>query len=437
MKTSLEEISPVKKKLSIQIESKEVDKKLNEAYRELGKRAKIPGFRPGKIPRKILETHFSEQVGEDVTRNLINETLPLAMQEVEAFPLGTPILEKDLLKEGHDFNYSAVMEVRPEVIVQDYLDIEVEKEKLSVGEEEILKQLEQIREANGKLNTIEEHRPVQKDDYVVIDYEGFAEGKSLDGIKSSNFLLKIGGHEFYPGFDEALIGLHKGDETKISVDFEKDYYHSRLAGKKVDFKVKIADVKEMGLPDLDDEFARNLGADIKDLEDLKSKVKESIVANEEKRIDQDLKKRILEKIAAGVEFELPPALVESELDYAVESIKQNLMRSGSNIEKAGLSEEKLREELKPAAHNRVRNLLILGEIAKKEKIEVSEEELTDSFKNIASNTGQDVETIKKYYESNSLIGSLNEKLLEEKTLNYLVENAKIFEIDQVTLNSEK
>jgi trigger factor len=402
MKTNLEELSPVKKKLSIEIESKEVDKKLNEAYRELGKKAKIPGFRPGKVPRKILETHFSTQVTEDVTKNLISETFPMAIQEVETFPLGAPLLEKDILKQGQNFKYSAVMEVRPKFEVKDYLELEVEKERLSVSEEDVRKQLEQIREANGP----------------------------LEGIKSPNFLLKVGSNEFHPGFDEALTGLHKEDETEIRVDFEKDHYHSKLAGKSLDFKVKITDIKEMVLSELNDEFAQNLGADIKDLEDLKNKVKESITAQEEKRIDRDLKQRILKKISDSVDFELPQILIESEIDYAVENVAQNLIRSGSSLEKAGLSEEKLREEFTPSAQKRVKGLLILGEIAKQDNIEVDEEDLANSLRDLAANTGQDMETIRKYYEAKNMIGSLKEKLLEEKTLNYLVKNAKISEVDE-------
>ena len=432
MKTSLEEISPVKKKLSIEIESTEVDKKLNEAYRELGKKAKIPGFRPGKVPRKILETHFSAQVTEDVTKNLISETFPMAIQEVETFPLGAPLLEKDILKQGQNFKYSAVMEVRPKFEVNDYLELEEEKERFSVSEEDVRKQLEQIRETNGKLTTIDQGRPIQKDDYVVIDYEGFEEGSPLEGIKSPNFLLKVGSNEFHPGFDEALTGLHKEDETEIRVDFEKDHYHLKLAGKSVDFKVKITDIKEMVLSELNDEFAQNLGADIKDLEDLKNKVRESITAQEEKRIDRDLKQRILKKISDSVDFELPQILIESEIDYAVENVTQNLMSSGSSLEKAGLSEEKLREEFKPSAKKRVKDLLILGEIAKQDNIEVDEEDLANSFRDLAANMGQDIETIRKYYEAKNMVGSLKEKLLEEKTLNYLVENAKISEVEELS-----
>jgi trigger factor len=188
----------------------------------------------------------------------------------------------------------------------------------------------------------------------------------------------------------------------------------------------------MVLSELNDEFAQNLGADIKDLEDLKNKVKESITAQEEKRIDRDLKQRILKKISDSVDFELPQVLIESEIDYAVENVAQNLMRSGSSLEKAGLSEEKLREEFTPSAQKRVKDLLILGEIAKQDNIEVDEEDLANSLRDLAANTGQDMETIRKYYEAKNMVGSLKEKLLEEKTLNYLVENAKISEVDELS-----
>jgi trigger factor len=431
MKTTLEDISAVKKKLIVEIESSEIDKKLDEAYRDLGKRAKIPGFRPGKVPRKILEGRFGNQVLEDVTKNLISETFPQAINDVETFPLGPPLLEKETLKQGQSFKYSAVMEVRPQFEVKGYQGLDAEKEKFSVTDEDVLKQLEQIRESNGKLTSIKEQRPVQKDDYVILDYEGFEDDSPLEGIKSPNFLLKVGSNDFHPKFEEALIGLNKESETEIKVDFEETYHHAKLAGKSVKFKTKITDIKEMILPDLDDEFAKNLGAEFKDLEDLKDKVRESITAQEKKRIDRDLKQRLIEKISAGVDFEIPQVLVDSEVDYAIENIKQNLIRSGSNMEKAGLSEENLRNNFRPASEKRVKDMLVLGEIAKQEEITVEEEDLSEGYKDLAATMGQDPETIRKYYEARNLEDSLKEKLLEEKALNYLVEHANITEVDKI------
>jgi trigger factor len=431
MKTTLEDISAVKKKLLVEIESLEIDKKLDEAYRDLGKRAKIPGFRPGKVPRKILEGRFGNQVVEDVTKGLISDTFPQAINEVKAFPLGPPLLEKETLKQGQNFKYSAVMEVRPQFEVKDYLGLDVEKEKFSVTDEDVMKQLEQIRESNGKLTSIEEQRPVQKDDYVILDYEAFEGDSPLEGIKSPNFLLKVGSNDFHPKFEESLIGLNKESETEIEVDFEETYRHSKLAGKSVKFKTRITDIKEMVLPDLNDEFAKNLGAEFKDLADLKDKVRESITAQEKKGVDRDLKRRLMEKISAGVDFELPQVLVDSEVDYAIENIKQNLIRSGSNLEKAGISEEKIRKDFKPASEKHVKEMLILGEIAVQEKITVKEEDLSEGYKDLAATMGQDPETIRKYYEARNLVDSLKEKLLEEKTLNYLVDHANITEVDKI------
>ena len=425
MKTSLEEISPVKKKLSVEVESREVDKKINESYRELAKKAKIPGFRPGKAPRKILENYYGAQVREDVGKTLITETFPKAIEEVKTIPLGTPLLEKETLKQGHNYKYSAVIEVRPQFEVKNHLGLKLEKEELSIADEDVQKQLEQIREANGKLTSIDKSRPIGKDDYAVLDYEGFEDGQPLDGIKDGNFLLKVGSGDFHPKFEEPLIGLDKGAETEIRVEFEEGYRHSGLAGKKADFKVKILDIKEMALPELDDEFARNIGSEFKDLEDLRNKLRETLIAQEEKRIDSDLKLRLLQMISDSLDFELPQTLVESELNFAIENVRQNLQRSGSNLEKAGLSEEKLREDFRDPAEKRVKDLLILGQIAEQEAIEVGEKDLAEGFKELAGRTGQDTEALRKYYEARNLVDSLREKLLEEKTLNYLVEHANI------------
>lgn len=436
MKTSLEEINTVKKKLSVEIESQEVDKKLNEAYRDLKKKAKIPGFRQGKVPRNILERHFQDQVADDVIRALINETFPKAIDEMKTFPLGAPLLEKDSLKKGENFKYSAVMEVKPQFDVSDYMGLEIEKEKCSVTDDDIEAQLDQIRKAGGKMNALEEDRAVLKDDYVVLDYEAFEDGTPLEEIKTSNFLLKVGSGDFHPKFEEGLIGLNKEEEKEIEVDFEDGFYHSMLSGKKIRFNVKITDIKQLVLPELDDEFAKGLGADFDNLEDLKKKIRETTVTQEEERTEKEMKQRLLHKIAATLDFELPQILIENEIDYAVESVKQNLARSGADLGKAGLSEEKLRSDFKPAAETRVREMLVLEEITKKEDIAINEEELAEGFKDLASKTGQDIETLRKYYEARDMVESLRENLLQEKTLNNLVENANIIEVEKGAITQD-
>lgn len=434
MKTTLEDISPVKKKLLIAIDSKEVDKKLNQAYGEIRKTAKIPGFRPGKVPRKILETYFGNQVIDDVTRGLISESFPKAVDEIKTFPLGQPILEKEALKQGQDFNYSAIIEVRPEFEVKDYLGLDVEKEMFSISEEDVQKRLEEIREANGKMASIEEERLIRDGDFVIVDYKGFEDGRPMEDVNSSNLLVKVGKNDFHPKFDEALIGLKKEDETEVGIDFEENFYHTKLAGKSVNFKIKIVDIKELVLPELNDEFASNLGAELKDLDGLKDELKKAITSQEEKRIDGELKRRLLEKISEGIDFELPEVLIDAEIDFSARRLNDNLERSGSSLEKAGISEAGLKKEFRPASEKRVREMLILDRIAKQDQIDIDDDDFEEGYGKLAESMGQDVETVKKYYEARGQVDSLKEELLKEKTLNYLVDHANISEVGRDALS---
>ena len=437
MKTSLEDISSVKKKLVIELESKEVDKKIDAAYRELGKKAKVSGFRPGKVPRRMLERRFGDNVTDDVTRELINESFPKALEEVDTMPLGTPLLEKETLKQGQDFKYSAVIEVRPRFELDNYLGLDVEKEKYSVTDKDVADRIEQIRQANGDIKSIEQERAIQKGDYVVLDYEAFEGESPLDDVKATNFLIRVGSNDFHPQFEEGLIGLKKDEKAEINVDFKDNHYNSKLAGKSLNFKVKTVDIKEMVLPELNDEFAKNLGTDFNDLEGLTGKVREMIVNQEEKRIDKELKERLLKKIADSVDFEFPEILVETEINFAVENFKQTLLRSGASLEKTGITEEKLKNDFRPLSEKRVKEMLVLGEIVRKGNITADEEDLAEGYKNLAAGMGMDVEVVRKYYEARGLVDSLKEKMLEEKTLNYLIKSAKIREVERDALSENK
>ena len=429
MKTILEDISPVKKKLVIEIEAKEVEKKIDKVCRDFGKRAKIKGFRPGKIPRRVVENYFGKQILEETTNSLVKETLPNAVEETKIIPLNIPVVENEVLKLGENYKYSAVMEVRPEFEVKDYLGIKLEKEKFSVTEEDVDAQLKEIREANAKLNPIDEERGIKEGDYVIIDYEGFDTKGPIKGVKETSFSLIVGKNRFYPGIENALIGLKKGDIADIKVDFDDSYFHSGLAGKNVNFKIEIVDLKEVELPELNNEFIANLGDDIDGLDNLKEKVREGLILREEKRIDKGLKEDLLKKVSDSVDFELPECLVDSEVDIATNNVKQNLMRSGTDFEKSGLDEAKLRDEFRPASEKKVKDSLILVKIAKQNNLEINEQEMDEGFEELSKNMGQDPQLLRKYYEANNIIETFRQTLLREKTLNYLVENAKVTEID--------
>ena len=437
MKASLEDISQVKKKLSVEIDAKEVNKKLNSAYGKIGKQTKIPGFRPGKVPRKILESYFGKEVEADVASELVSESFPQAVDETKAFPLSQPELEKGSVKQDEKFTYSATMEVRPQFEVKDYMGLEAEKEIVSIGEDEVDKRLEQIRESNGKLESLTEPRPIQDGDFVVINYQGFENGQPLEGIKDENFLLNVGKGDFHKKFDEALVGLNKDDKKEVVIDFEEDYFNNNLKGKTVRFEVSIGDIKERNLPELNDEFAKNLGADFEDLKGLKEQIEKNVVTQEENRVEQDLKRRLIEKISKGTEFEVPEVLVDAETEFSIKSLQSNFERSGASFEKAGISPEMLKQQFRPPSESRVRERLILGQIAQQDDIAISDDEFTEGLEKLAQGMGQDLETIRKYYEARGEEDILKEQMLEEKTLNYLVENAKIKEVEAGALTPDK
>ena len=227
MKTVLEDISSVKKKLLVEVQAEDVNKKLDGAYRSLKKSVKIPGFRPGKVPRNILERYYGKQVIEDVTKDLVSETLPKAVEEVSSVPLTMPVIENEPLKSGQSFRYTAIMEVKPDFELQDYQGLEIEKEISQITDDDVDRQLKEIRNSHGKLVPVDEDRGVDIADYVVVDYQGFEGGEPIEGIQSTDFLVRMGKNDFYPEFEKVLIGLKKGNTSQADISFEATHHHHK------------------------------------------------------------------------------------------------------------------------------------------------------------------------------------------------------------------
>ena len=430
MKTTVEEISSVKKKILVEIESKDVDRRIDSAFRKIGRSAKIKGFRPGKVPVKVLERYYGDQVMYEVTNSIIQETLPQAMQETEVWPLNMPYIEDgSQLAKGQDFKYAAVMEVRPEFELKDYTGVEVEKEKCLISEDDVENQVEAILKSQGNFVPVTDDRGIEKGDYAIINYQGFDDDKAVDGMKAENYSLSIGAGNFYPGFDDELIGEKKGAKKEFTIDFKEDYANPGIAGKNIKFSVEVTDIKVMELPELNDEFVKGLGVEFETVDQLKSKIKEDLTAREEKRIETALRNNIIEKISESVEIELPESLVENEINASIENMRQNFFRSGATFEKLGLDPEKMKTDLRPAAEKNVKAALILGEIARQNEINVDEKELSQGFEDMAAESGHPAETVRKYYEANDLLESYRETLIKEKTLKYLVENASVTEVE--------
>ncbi len=432
MQTNIEEISQVKRRIDVEIAPDEVNRRLDQAYRELSKRVKMRGFRPGKIPRRILEQYYSKQVLSDVKSDLIEESLSRVVEENNLLPLGKPSLEDGAIRPGESFRYTVLLEVRPEFELKDYMSISVEKEVLNVSEDDVDKKLEEIREAHASLTSVAEEREIRDGDYVVIDYEGFWNDKPIKGIEGQDFLIHVGDKSFYPEIESAVIGLKKTAERDIEIEFNEDFHDTRLAGKKVRFAVRVKEIKQKELPELNEDFAKRLGNNIESLSDLRKRVKDDITLQEERRIDRELKRRLLKKIADSVDFELPQAAVEQEIERSMAAIKRNFLLRGTQFESTGLSEKKMREDLRNGAEQNVKEDLVLSKIADMENITIEEHEIMSGFRKLADQTGRDPALLQKYYEENNLIDGFRNQLLVEKILNHCLEGAKIVEVKEIS-----
>jgi len=437
METSIEEISQVKRQINVEIETEEVAKKLDQAYNKLSKRAKVKGFRPGKAPRRILEQYYGKEIMTDVKNDLIKESFSKVIEETKLFPLGNPSIEAEAIQPGKNFNYTILMEIRPDFELKEYMGISVEKEILNISEDNVDKKLKELREAHAQLVSINEERGIKEGDYVIINYDCTWKDEHVKGIEGKDFMIHIGDKNFYPEIESGIRGLKKAEKKDIKIDFSEDFSDRRLANKSVTFHISVEDIKKKDLPDLNDDFARSLGKEFKSLADLRERVKKEITLQEEKRIDSELKKRLLKRITAKVDFELPQTMVENEIEHSMATIKQNFLRAGTKLESANISEDTMRQDLKLAAEEKVKEGLILSKIADLEGIKLEDSDIRDGFQELAAQTGQNLAILQQYYEKNNLMDSFRNQILMEKILNHLVQGAKISEVQEISEESQK
>jgi trigger factor len=424
MKASVEEISPIKKKVSVEIPEDQVVKEVESAYKDLGKKAKIKGFRPGKVPRNILERYFKDYVKTEVIQKLIEESYPKALSETHLEPVSPPVVDPGEFEGGKPFQYSAVIEVKPDIQLGGYTGLKIEGKKEEVKDEEVEERLKALQNLHANLKTISEARPIQAGDYVILDYEASMGGKPLEGGKATDFTVEVGSGQFIPTLEEKLIGLKPEEEREIEVSFPEDYGYQKWAGKTLSFQVKIKEIKEKILPPLDDEFAKDLG-DYSSFEELKAKLKGEIQKEKELALEQQLKDRVVDQLLEANPFEVPESLVEEQTKALVSDTKLRLAAQGVDLKNLGISEEKLQADYRAVAQRQVKTFLILERIAGQEGILATDEEAEARLQEMAERMRQKLDVVKRYYEKNGLLPEVKAGIIRDKTLNFLLEKANI------------
>jgi trigger factor len=424
MRVSVEEINTIKKKMNVEVPEDQVIKEVDSFYRELSRKAKIKGFRPGKVPRNILERHFKDYVKAEVIQKLIQESYPQALSETNLHPISNPLIDPGEMEGGKPFQYAATIEIKPEIKLEGYIGLKIEGKKEGVKDEEVEERLRNLQNLHAQLKTVSDPRPIQAGDFVILDYEASMENKPLDEGKATDFTVEVGSGRFISDFEEKLVGLKPGEEKEIEVSFPENYGYKKWAGKTLSFHVKIKEIKEKILPTLDDEFAKDLG-DYSSLEDLRLKLREEIEKEKKLIFERQLKDQMVEQLLQANSFEIPESLVEEQTRTLVSDTKMRLATQGVDFKNLGLSEEKLQGDYRETAQKQVRTFLILEKIGDQEGIMVTDGEAEDRLREISERIHQKFDVVKRYYEKNGLIPEVKAEIMSEKILNFLLEKADV------------
>lgn len=424
MQVEVEDLSAVTRKVRIEVPSAEVAKAVEQAYQKWGKQARVKGFRPGKAPRSVLKLYYRQQVEQEVSEELVRRSLGEALKEksIEPVSLNWPD-PMPMVVEGEDFRFSVEVEVPPEFQVENYTGLTLTALDTEVAEAMVAERLAEIRANNAILKPVEEARPIQEKDFVALDYQVHFEGRPVPEAKQENYLLEVGAGRFAPAFEEKLIGLAPDAEARFTVELPGDFFNPLLAGKEVEFEVKIQAIKEKALPELDDDFARSLGGNFKTLADLREAVREDIIKGKERERQSNLENQALDQLLSAHEFETPPSLIREEQEGMLREQYQRLSQYGVAME--GLEPEKMMASMRPAAEKRVRSRLLLERLALQEGISVDDAELEEGLQRVASGTGRDLAQVRQLYEERQLMGVLRRQLQDEKTVKFVLDHAEI------------
>ncbi len=435
LSVKVEDISQVRKKMSFAIPWALVKDELETVYREIGKKAKIKGFRPGKIPRKMLENYFKADAEGEAITNIVNKYYWQELDDRGIVTLSRPEIEQDGLKENTDFSFSASFETEPTFEPQGYRGIELERTNISISEKDMEKRLQEIRKMFATMQDVDEDRQAVTGDFVMIDFAGTMEGEALPELKADNFLLELGSNRFIPGFEEQVVGMKKNDVKNINLTFPEDYHEKKMAGKDVSFTVTMKGLKEQKLPEIDENFVKNFDK-YNTLEDLNNDIRKTMEDQSKRQSEAQLKDQIIEGLLKANEFEAPPSLVERQIFYMM-SDTQKRMRSAGMEEKSAMELSfRMHDQFKQEAEKTVRSFLLIKKIAEKEALTVSEDDINNYINELAEMHQTDPDVVKSTYDNEERMSSLKSEIVQKKVFDFIEQQANIKVIEKVGMYEE-
>jgi len=407
----------------IEVSLETLEKAFADVYGEISKYANIAGFRVGKAPLDLVKKQYGEHAREEVLKRLIPDAYHEAITEHKIHPVGYPEISDVAFDGGKPLSFKAKVETRPEFKIKDYKGIKIEKKKAAVKDADIDTALDNLRQLNAKYISVED-RPLQHDDYAVVDLECTVDGNPIHK-KRDNLWMFMDKDSLLADLHAKMIGMRKDEERDIDVTLPERYPDKKVAGKTVRYHIKVKEIKLRQMAALDDEFAKDLHKE--SLEGLKKEVREELERRTKAAVEADAENQLLAKLADGYDFAVPSSMVKRQLEFMVDDAKKRLEEKGFPKEELDKKQKEFEDKFKADALRRVRLLFVLDLVASAENIDAADKDVEEIYRQAALQTGQEESKIKEYYEKEGLVGDLKEKLREEKTIRFLLDNAKVTE----------
>ena len=414
-------------KLEITIDAEKFEDGIKKVYFQNAKYFNIPGFRKGKAPQAIVEKYYGKEIFyEDAFNDIVPAELEKAVEENNIDVVSRPDIDVKQMEKGKDLIFTAVFQTKPEAILGQYKGIEIPKIEYNVTDKDVEHELSHMQEHNSRLITVED-RPVEKGDTVIIDFEGFVDGKPFEGGKAENHELEIGSNTFIPGFEDQIIGMKNDEEKDINVKFPDEYFSKDLAGKDATFKVKLHEIKKKELPTLDDEFAKDV-SEFDTLDELKKDIKTKLEEQSAENQKMETEDAVIKEVCKNVKVDIPSGMIELEVEDMLKNIETRLSYQGLKLDQylkiIGKTEDEIKKEYEPQAKEAITSRLMLEAVIKAEKIEATEDEIVAKMKEMAKNYGK-AEDDEEFLNNKNVRKYIKSGIESEKALDFLVKNAKV------------
>ena len=398
MSVQVEKLEKNMAKLTIEVSSEEFENAIAKAYKKNKNKISMPGFRNGKAPRARIEKMYGKGIFyEDAANSIIPDAYADAAKESELEIVAQPEIDVTQIESGKPFIFTATVALKPEVTLGEYKGIEVEKKEVEVTDEEVEAEINKVRESNARMLDIDD-RATQDGDTVLIDFDGYVDGKQFEGGKADDYSLVLGSHSFIDNFEEQLVGKNIGDDVEVNVTFPENYQAEELQGKPAVFKVKIKEIKVKELPELDDDFAQDV-SNFDTIAEYKEDLKKKLTENKEEALKREREEAVIGKIIENAQMDIPEQMVDAQTRQMTQEFAQRLSSQGLSIDQymqfTGLTPQKMIEELKPQALKRIQSRLVLEAVVAAENIETTEEELDKEIENMASMYQMEVDKLKE------------------------------------------